>query len=285
MTQSALHVTGILTEPKDLHTECSHFDDSPDRLVGFIREQVKPDLKGVERIQMIGSLLEDVPAQAAEQLKGVWELFLKKMIEYGASDMDCGAGGCAGQVWYRIHGVKRPETKFVSLSDDFSDAMILKLLSERQRNIQYEEKNIDFSHEWSVGRDNNRFRADAYFEIGHLALNMRRISNDIRQFEELGLHQSVANLLNLKTNKQGLTLITGIAGSGKSSTLDSIIDVNNRSVSAHIVIIGAPVRDRPFPGQMYCPSPGSGQGRHYFQGWRYSVSAAGPRYYRYWRNA
>jgi twitching motility protein PilT len=51
----------------------------------------------------------------------------------------------------------------------------------------------------------------------------------------------VSRVLNLETNKQGLTLVTGITGSGKSSTLDSIIDANNNTIDAHIVIIGAPI--------------------------------------------
>jgi len=51
----------------------------------------------------------------------------------------------------------------------------------------------------------------------------------------------VAKALSLKFYKYGLTLVTGITGSGKSSTLDTIVDANNRSVDGHIVIISSPI--------------------------------------------
>ncbi|MDR9418960.1 type IV pilus twitching motility protein PilT [Gracilimonas sp.] len=63
----------------------------------------------------------------------------------------------------------------------------------------------------------------------------------MRPFKNLGAHKEVAKALSLKYYKYGLTLITGITGSGKSSTLDTIIDANNRTVESHIVIIASPV--------------------------------------------
>jgi twitching motility protein PilT len=92
-----------------------------------------------------------------------------------------------------------------------------------------------------VNGDTVRFRADMYFDLDHLALNMRLISNEIRPFKNLELHSNVARCLSFTHVKQGLTLVTGITGSGKSSTLDTIIDANNKTVDAHIVIIGAPI--------------------------------------------
>jgi twitching motility protein PilT len=70
---------------------------------------------------------------------------------------------------------------------------------------------------------------------------MRRINAEIRPFKSLNLHPEVAKALSLKYLKYGLSLVTGITGSGKSSTLDTIIDANNRSVDAHIVVIASPV--------------------------------------------
>jgi len=70
---------------------------------------------------------------------------------------------------------------------------------------------------------------------------MRKIDAEIRPFKTLGVHPEIAKALSLKYYKYGLTLITGITGSGKSSTLDTIIDANNRTVDSHIVIIASPV--------------------------------------------
>jgi twitching motility protein PilT len=70
---------------------------------------------------------------------------------------------------------------------------------------------------------------------------MRRIDNVIRPFKDLRLHPEVAKALSLKYYKYGMSLVTGITGSGKSSTLDTIIDANNHTVDSHIVIIASPV--------------------------------------------
>jgi twitching motility protein PilT len=86
-----------------------------------------------------------------------------------------------------------------------------------------------------------RFRACMYFDLDNLALNMRRINNFIWDFQDYNFHPNVIRHLSLEYEKQGMILITGITGSGKSTTLDSIIDANNRTVDAHVVIISSPV--------------------------------------------
>jgi twitching motility protein PilT len=80
-----------------------------------------------------------------------------------------------------------------------------------------------------------------YFDLDHLGMNMRAISNVVRPYKNLDLHPNVTKVLSLAHTTQGLTLITGITGSGKSSTLDSIIDANNHTVDAHVIIIASPV--------------------------------------------
>ncbi len=81
---------------------------------------------------------------------------------------------------------------------------------------------------YGTGDDFRRFRANAYFDLDQLAMNMRAINNVIRPYKTLELHANVTKVLSLAHTKEGLCLVTGITGSGKSSTLDSIIDANNR---------------------------------------------------------
>ena len=84
-----------------------------------------------------------------------------------------------------------------------------------------QDRNLDFSYSLPTqnGEKAQRFRANAYFDLEHLALNMRKIDEEIRPFKTLDVHPEVAKALSLKYYKYGLTLITGITGSGKSSTL------------------------------------------------------------------
>lgn len=86
-----------------------------------------------------------------------------------------------------------------------------------------------------------RFRADAYFDLDTLALNMRAISATTRPLESLGFHQNAIRMMSHNYIKFGLSLVTGITGSGKSTTLDAIIDYHNKFDPAHIVILSSPI--------------------------------------------
>jgi twitching motility protein PilT len=86
-----------------------------------------------------------------------------------------------------------------------------------------------------------RWRASAYFDLGYLALNMRTISHSVFPYQKLNIPDPITKSLSLAHEKQGLILLTGITGSGKSTTMDSIIDANNQTVDGHIIIVGDPI--------------------------------------------
>lgn len=197
--------------------------------------------EGFERQMFIGKLLKELSAEQRQCLKRVVDGWLARTVELEASDIDVGSHGCGEQIWFRVFGFKRPEPKLGSFSVDETDFLIQNLLMDKQREFLYEWRNLDFSYMITFNGARVRFRADTYFDLDHLALNMRRISDTIYPFKDLGLHQNVARALSLAHVKQGLVLITGITGSGKSTTLDSIIDANNKTIEAHVVIIGSPI--------------------------------------------
>jgi twitching motility protein PilT len=158
-----------------------------------------------------------------------------------ASDVDMGGEGTRGHVWYRIYGDKKPDETTGPFSADQMDVLLHALIMESQRKYLFEHRNLDFSYRLDADGKGYRFRADMYFDQDHLALNMRYITNRIRPFKGLELHPEVVKAVTLIYDSQGLTLVTGITGSGKSSTLDSIIDANNQTADGHIVIIGSPI--------------------------------------------
>ncbi|MFQ5569476.1 MAG: type IV pilus twitching motility protein PilT, partial [Rhodothermales bacterium] len=86
-----------------------------------------------------------------------------------------------------------------------------------------------------------RFRTTCYFDNDHLGLNMRCITDEIFPMKTLGFHPLVEKGLMFRHVRDGLTLVTGVTGSGKSTTLDAVIDANNEDVAAHIVIIAKPI--------------------------------------------
>lgn len=207
-----------------------------------ITQRIPKTARGTDLHKRIGDLIEEADLELRVDLKEILDVFLKNMIKLGASDIDLGGPGCAGKVWYRVFGNKTPLKLSSPLSLIDSDILLHNILLSTQRESLIANKNLDFSYTIGLGQNKTqRFRADMYFDLDHLGLNMRLIDNTIRPFKTLGVHAEVAKALSLKYYKYGLSLVTGITGSGKSSTLDTIIDANNRTVDAHIVIIASPV--------------------------------------------
>lgn len=216
-----------------------------DRISGLTKpiiDRIPKTARGNELHRRIGDLIENSDISLRVDLKEILDSFLVNMIKVDASDIDFGGAGCAGKIWYRIFGNKNPLKMNGKLGLLETDVLLHNILLPTQRTSLIERKNLDFSYSINIGKDRSqRFRADMYFDLDHLGLNMRKIDNSIRPFKSLGVHAEVAKAVSLKYFKYGLTLITGITGSGKSSTLDTIIDANNRTVDAHIVIIASPV--------------------------------------------
>jgi len=222
--------------------ETAKISDKINELVQPVIDQVPRSMRGVDRHIAIGKVIDNLDDEHRSQLTEVIDSLLVRMLKNEASDIDLGGPGCDGKVWYRIYGDKSPAKKPTGLTFDQTNVLLHNIILPTQRKKLIEDKNLDFSYSIPLSEDKDqRFRADMYFDLEHLALNMRKIDNTIRPFKSLGVHSEVAKALSLKYYKYGLTLITGITGSGKSSTLDTIIDANNRTVDSHIVIIASPV--------------------------------------------
>ncbi len=202
---------------------------------------IPPTAPGVERQMIIGDLASKASPAERTAMRKLMDAVLLRMQKLNASDIDIGGLGTTGYIWYRIYGDKKPDRELPVFTPDEASLLIQSILIERQRLFLYENRNLDFSY--TVMQDDSmfRFRADAYFDLDQLALNMRAINATVRPYKNLDFHPNVTKALSLAHSSHGLTLVTGITGSGKSSTLDSIIDANNHSVDAHIVIISSPI--------------------------------------------
>jgi twitching motility protein PilT len=168
---------------------------------------------------------------------------LTSMIERDASDIEIGGHGNEGYIWMRIHGKKERVKDLPQFSEDESALLIANLFNSNQKKYISTTRNLDFSYTYFYERRkiNVRFRADAYFDLDTLTCNMRAINTSIRPLATLEFHPNAVKYLSHNYIKFGLTLITGITGSGKSTTLDSIVDHHNKFDPAHVVIIAAPI--------------------------------------------
>lgn len=215
-----------------------------DEAVSILKQIVSniPDTAyGVERQMLVGDLVSRQSTEERVIVKKMFDGFLVRMFEISASDIDLGGFGSQGQVWYRIHGSKKPDMSLPTFSFDECNVLVQSILLERQRQFLYENRNLDFSYTVFHENQMHRFRADVYFDLDQIALNMRAINAAVRPYKNLDLHPNVTKIVSLAHTKEGLILVTGITGSGKSSTLDSIIDANNHTVDAHCVIIASPI--------------------------------------------
>lgn len=86
--------------------------------------------------------------------------------------------------------------------------------------------------------DGNRFRASVYRQRGRYSAVLRLIPSELLSFEQIGLPEAVQNLL---TIPRGLVLVTGPTGSGKTTTLATMVDWINKNLSHHIITIEDPV--------------------------------------------
>ncbi|MFB6229655.1 MAG: type IV pilus twitching motility protein PilT [Salinibacter sp.] len=200
--------------------------------------------RGQRRLRYLAEKTDELSPEEESTLRGRIRRFAKRTLELDASDMDLGGRACDGHVWYRVDGDKRREEDMGTYEALETDILILNLLNEKQTRELLEEGAADFSYRLDVeshdGRP-RRFRATAYSDYDHAALNMRAITDEVFALDDLGFHPKIQKGMMFRHVRDGLTLITGVTGSGKSTTLDAIIDANNQDFPGHIVIIAQPV--------------------------------------------
>ncbi len=156
---------------------------------------------------------------------------LKAMIEKGASDLHITTGS-APQL--RIDGKLHP-LRMPPLSPPETKQLCYSVLTDSQKHKFEETNELDLS--FSVQKL-SRFRGNVFVQRGNVAGAFRAIPFKIKSFEELGLPKIVTELAQ---KPRGLILVTGPTGSGKSTTLATMIDKINNERNEHIVTIEDPI--------------------------------------------
>jgi len=158
-------------------------------------------------------------------------LFLA-MVEQEASDLFLKVGN---RPFLRISGKLIPVGE-EPLSKEQIVALASELMGAERRQLFYAERELNFAFERSgIGR----FRANVLWQRGAMALVIRRIQRAIPTFAELSLPGEV--LTKLTGEQYGLVLITGATGSGKSTTVASMLDCLNHTSAKHIVTLEDPI--------------------------------------------
>ncbi len=134
----------------------------------------------------------------------------------------------------RIDGRLRPIENEKPLSREECELYIKNLLNSEQYKKLQEKKELDFSFSF----DNTRFRTNVYFERSRMNASLRLIPAEIRTFNQLGLPPILEKFT---LSGQGLVIVTGPTGHGKSTTMAAMIDYINTNRSTHIITIEDPI--------------------------------------------
>ena len=205
-----------------------------------LHSQIDGSLTGVELCLSVDSLLEQHHdwRQEARALLRNW---LSDMKGKEASDIDFGAPGAMDRIWMRVYGNKKPLPEYGEYSRLETTVIIGSWLSPLQKQKLFNNMVLDFSATVPVSDREIRFRGTCYLDRGYMCVNFRRVNDFVYSMEQLRMPGPIRERMNLRYEKTGLILVTGITGSGKSTTLDAVIDMNNRENHAHIVIISDPI--------------------------------------------
>jgi len=158
--------------------------------------------------------------------------FLTQVMEQNASDLHLTVGL---PPMVRVSGVLKPIRGYRKLLPQDLQELIYAILTQKQRETFEDRLELDLSYQLP-GRA--RFRVNVFRQRDALGAVMRLIPFGIKTIEELGLPTQTRNFSRLR---RGLVLITGVTGSGKSTTLAALIDEINREREDHIMTVEDPI--------------------------------------------
>ncbi len=170
-----------------------------------------------------------MPTQHGEQrIKSL----LRLVAQQGASDLHLVVGRYPT---IRLDGKLYPLTQENILSAEDTQGLSDALLSEENKKRLMDEGQIDFSYNFE---DKARFRTNIFLQQSNISVAMRMVSGRVRTLEELNIPPV---LYEFTRQTQGLLLVTGPVGHGKSTTLSAMIDFINHNEDKHIITIEDPI--------------------------------------------
>ncbi len=158
---------------------------------------------------------------------------LAGMTQHEASDLHVKVGY---PPYYRIAGHLRKLDMPPFASSEFVESMMMGLVPESKRREFHEHGAIDFSTRGATG---DRYRVNLYRSTGDTNASIRRVQSRVPSFEELHLPDVYRNLITKCMD--GLILVAGVTGCGKSSTLASMVEYVNQTRGVHIITIEDPI--------------------------------------------
>ncbi len=157
---------------------------------------------------------------------------LVEALEHEASDVHIKEGA---PPIFRINGILRPYHKVRPFDHNDLSKIAFSVMNDWQKERFIKNREIDMGYEvYGLGR----FRVNIYQQRGKLSIAIRIVPYQIKSLEELHLPPVIRNIA---LEQRGLILVTGTTGSGKSTTLATMIDIINQNRNCHIITIEDPI--------------------------------------------
>ncbi len=210
-----------------------HFDAISQRLAGAADKPEAAPALPVKPATGIGagSTAEEVARMDFSHLVGkpLGE-YLRVVRELGASDLHYQVDS---PPWIKLHG-RIVYLKHPALKAPDSEPTVLEILADYERDVFEETMDVDFCYE----TDHGRYRANVLKQRKGVDAVFRIIPDHVPTLEELHLPETLTKFCKFR---QGIVLITGPAGSGKSATMAALVDIINEERSDHIVTVEDPI--------------------------------------------
>jgi twitching motility protein PilT len=162
----------------------------------------------------------------AKSLEDLFDL----MPKWDASDLHLKVGS---PPVYRIGGTLK-RTKSDPLTDEHMESLVSQILDEEQTQTLKQQGSVDVGHDIDAGR----VRVNIFKQRGSISLAARLVETEIPTLKELNLPDNISRVIDYS---QGLVLVCGVTGSGKSTTLASLLEMVNEKYSYHILTIEDPI--------------------------------------------
>ena len=182
------------------------------------------------------------------------QFYLKNLIHNNGSDLHLKSGST---IRIRVNGeLLKLGNRIITHKE--LDGIAQVILTDKQYRELRENKELDCTY---ILDKNNRFRVNFFYQLNGLSAVLRVIPVKILTIEELGLPTAISELADLH---RGLVLVTGVTGSGKSTTLAAMIDRINRTKKRHIITVEDPIEFVHQDRESLVSQRGIGQDSHSF---------------------
>jgi twitching motility protein PilT len=179
--------------------------------------------------------IEDLIAKMSVETRDLEvDKFFRALVKFEGSDLHMKVGRPPMiRVRNELRPLNHPNIERIEMAK-----LLVPMMNDRNRRIYDDEGGADFSHSCDVDGTRWRFRVNLLQQNGCMGLVARRISNKIPNFEGLYLPPSIEQLCYYD---QGMVLLAGVTGSGKSTTIASMLDFINRRERVHILTLEDPI--------------------------------------------